>query len=51
MESLIGKLNRATHITPPARYLLNRIRHILKRGKKWSHNVSSTSTERTSTYG
>ena len=35
MESLIGKLNHAAHAIPPARYLLNQLCHLLKRGGKW----------------
>ena len=35
LESLIGKRNHAAHIIPPARYFLNRLRHLLTRGKKW----------------
>ena len=35
LESLIGELNHAAHIVPPARYLLNRLRNLLNRGKKW----------------
>ena len=35
LESLIGNLNHAAHVIPPARYFLNRLRHLLKRGKKW----------------
>ena len=35
LESLIGKLNHAAHVILPARYLLNRLRHLLQRGGKW----------------
>ena len=35
LESLIGKLNHAAHVIPPARYLLNRLRHLLTRRRKW----------------
>ena len=35
LESLIGKLNHAAHVIPPARYFLNLIRHLLKRGVGW----------------
>ena len=35
LEFLMGKLNHAAHIIPPARYLLNRLRHSLNRGKQW----------------
>ena len=31
-ESLIGKLNNAAHVIPPAQYFLNWLRHLLKRG-------------------
>ena len=35
LESLIVNLNHAAHVIPPARYFLNRLRHLLKRGGKW----------------
>ena len=35
LELFIGKLNHAVHFMPPAQYFLNRLRHLLKRGKKW----------------
>ena len=35
LESLIGKLNHASQVIPPARYFLNRLRHLLKRGGIW----------------
>ena len=35
LELLIGKLNHAAHVIPSEKYLLNRILHLLKRGKKW----------------
>ena len=35
LESLIGKLNNTSHVIPPERYFLNRLRHLLKRGKQW----------------
>ena len=35
LESLIGKLNHAAHIIPAARYFLNQLCHLLKRGGKW----------------
>ena len=31
----MGKLNHAAHVIPPARYFLNRLRHLMKRGKQW----------------
>ena len=34
-ESLIGKLNHAAHVVPPARYFFDRLRQLLKRGKQW----------------
>ena len=33
LELLIGKLNHAAHIIPPARYFLNWIHHLIKRGR------------------
>ena len=33
MESLINKLNYDIHITPPSRYFLTRLHHLLIRGK------------------
>ena len=35
LESLIVKINHAVHIIPPAQYLLNQLRHLLKRVKIW----------------
>ena len=35
LESLIGKLNHATNIILPAWYLLTRLSHLLRGGKKW----------------
>ena len=35
LESLIGNLNHAAHIILPARYLLNWLHNLLKRGGKW----------------
>ena len=35
LGSLIEKLNHTAHVIPTARYLLNRLRHLLKRGDKW----------------
>ena len=35
LESLIGKLNHAAHVILPARYFLNRLRHLLTRVEKW----------------
>ena len=35
LESLIGKLNHAAHVILPARYFLNRLRHLLKSGDNW----------------
>ena len=41
LESLIGILNHAEHVIPPARYFLNRLRHLLKRGKNGDHRGSN----------
>ena len=35
LEQIIGKLNHTAHVILLARYLLNRLRHLLKRGGKW----------------
>ena len=35
LESIIGKINHATHIISLARYLLTPIFHLLKRGNNW----------------
>ena len=35
LESLIGKLNHAAHVIPPAQYFLNRLSRLLKRGGEW----------------
>ena len=35
LESLIGKLNHASHVISLERYLLNRLRHLFKIGKIW----------------
>ena len=35
LESLIGKLNHASHVILSERYLLNHLHHLLKRGGKW----------------
>ena len=41
LESLIGKLNHAAHVIPPERYCLNRLRHLLTRGKNGDHRGSN----------
>ena len=35
IESLIGKINHTAHIITPARYFLNRLHNLRKRGNKW----------------
>ena len=41
LESLIGKLNHAARVIPPARYFLNRLHHLLKRGENGDRNGSN----------
>ena len=41
LKLLIGKLYHTAHIIPPARYFLNQIRHLLKRGKNWDRKGSN----------
>ena len=35
LETLIGKINNAAHISPQTGYFLNLLYHLLKRGNKW----------------
>ena len=41
LELLIGELNHAAHVIPSARYFLNRLRHLIKRGENGDHNGSN----------
>ena len=41
LESLIGILNHAVHVIPPELYILNRLRHLLKRGGNGDHRGSN----------
>ena len=51
LESLIGKLNHAAHVIPPARYFLNWLRHLLKKGKNGDHNSYNYGINYISKYG
>ena len=46
LESLIGKLNHTAHVIPPARYFLNRLHHLLKRGKMGTKEVPTMESPR-----
>ena len=49
LESLIGKLNHAAHVIPPAQYFLNWLRHLLKMGEMGNTGAPTTASPRSPT--
>ena len=45
LESMIGKLNHIGYIMPQGRYFLNRLRHLLKKTKKYGQQTLDTSSK------